>query len=196
MRRLTFAILGGSIGLLLAVGPVAADTSPNGSSFFSEATSCTTSGNRDVCTDTVLSVSSNEDGSDGPPCLEVHKYSFASNGRFTDISDEFGCASAGTIAVGADFSVTLDPTDITLQSCSRRSCTGSRTVTVSAADSPTGPVSTTTTRSTTKSGSCTTRTTTTDRFADLVGTMTIDGSTLDQTGSMDVFTSTSTTHCK
>src|SRR3954463_11328110 len=117
MRRLTSAILGGSIALLLAVGPVAADTSPNGSSFFSAATSCTTSGNREVCTDTALSVSSKEDGSDGPPCLEVHKYSFASNGRFTDISDEFGCATEGTITVGADLSVTLDPTDIDLQSC-------------------------------------------------------------------------------
>jgi hypothetical protein len=196
MRRLRFAILGGSIGLLLAVGPVAADTSPNGSSFFSESTSCTTSGNREVCTDTFLSVSSNEDGSDGPPCLEVHRYSFGSNGRFTDISDEFGCATDGTISVGADLSVTLDATDITLQSCGRRSCTGSRTVTVSAADSPTGPVSTTTTRSTTKSGSCTTRTTTTDQFVELAGTMTIDGTVLDQTGSMGIFTSTSTTHCK
>lgn len=196
MRRLRFAILGGSIGLLLAVGPVAADTSPNGSSFFSESTSCTTSGNRQVCTDTFLSVFSNEDGSDGSPCLEVNKYSFSSNGRFTQISDEFGCASEGTIAVGADFSVTLDPTDITLQNCGRRSCTGSRTVTVSAADSPTGPVSTTTTRSTTKSGSCTTKSTTTDQFVELAGTMTIDGTVLDQTGSLDIFTSTFTTRCK
>jgi len=196
MRRLRFAIIGGSIAVLLAVGPVAADTSPNGSSFFSAATSCTTSGNRQVCTDTFLSVTSNEDGSDGPPCLEVHKYSFASNGRFTDISDEFGCAADGTIAVGSDLSVTLDPTDITLQSCGRRSCTGSRTVTVSAADGPTGPVSTTTTRSTTKSGSCTTKTTTTDQFVELAGTMTVDDVVIDQTGSLDIFTSTSTTHCK
>src|SRR3954453_8065754 len=146
MRRLRFGILGGSIGLLLAVGPVPADTSPNGSSFFSASTDCNTSGNRQVCTDTILSVISNEDGSDGPPCLEVHKYSFGSNGRFTEISDEFGCATEGTITVGADLSVTLDPTDITLQSCGRRSCTGSRTVTVSAQDSPTGPVSTPSTR--------------------------------------------------
>ena len=67
---------------------------------------------------------------------------------------------------------------------------------MSAHDTPTGPVSTTTSRSTTKSGGCTTRTTTTDTFADLTGTMTIYGTSFDQTGSIDVFTSTSTTHCK
>jgi hypothetical protein len=38
--------------------------------------------------------------------------------------------------------------------------------------------------------------TTTDQFADLAGTMTIDGTTVDQTGFVDVFTSTSVTHCK
>ena len=70
------------------------------------------------------------------------------------------------------------------------------TVTVSASDSPTGPVSTTTTRSTTKDGSCTTKTTTTEKFVDMAGTMTIDGAVYDETGSIDIFTSTSITHCK
>ena len=197
MRRSRVASLVSSIGLLVVlVAPVSADTSPNGTSFFSSASSCSTSGSRDVCTDTYLSVTSNEDGSDGPPCLEIHKYSFAANGKFTDISDEFGCASGGTIAIGADFSVALDPTAITLDSCNRRTCSTSRTVTVSASDSPTGPVSTSTTRSTTKSGTCTTRTTTTDQFVELAGTMTIDGTAIDQTGSLDIFSSTSTTRCK
>jgi len=67
---------------------------------------------------------------------------------------------------------------------------------VSASDSPTGPISTTITRSTTKSGSCTTKMTTTDQFAEVAGSMTIDGTTVDETGSVDVFTSTSVTHCK
>ena len=197
MRRFRFASLVASVGLLVVlVAPVDADTSPNGTAFFSSASSCSTSGNREVCTDTFLSVTSNEDGSDGPPCLEIHKYSFANNGKFTDISDEFGCASDGTIAIGADLSVALDPTSITLETCNRRTCTASSTVTVSASDSPTGPVSNSTTRSTTKSGSCTTRTTTTDQFVELAGTMTIDGTVIDQTGSLDIFTNTSTTHCR
>jgi hypothetical protein len=196
MRRLGAALMAVPFSLLLAVGSVAADTSPNGTNFFSSSSTCSTTGSRQVCTDTNLSVSSNEDGSDGPPCLEVFKYAISTNGKFSVISDEFGCASGGTISIGADLSVALGATQIPLDSCNRRTCTTSRTVTVSASDSPTGPASTTTTRSTTKSGGCTTKTTTTDTFAELAGTMTIDGTVLDQTGSIDIFTSTSTTHCK
>jgi hypothetical protein len=196
MRRFAVAFLAVPLGLLLAVGPVAADTSPNGTNFSSSSSSCSTTGGRQVCTDLNLQVFSNEDGSAGPPCLEVFKYSISSNGRFTVISDEFGCATSGTIAIGADLSVALGATQIPLDSCSKRTCTSSRTVTVSANDSPTGPISTTTTRSTTKSGNCTTKMTTTDQFADLAGTLTVDGTTSDQTGFIDVFTSTSITHCK
>lgn len=194
MRRFGVAFLAVPFVLLLAVGPVAADTSPNGTNFSSFSSSCSTTGGREVCTDLNLFVSSNEDGSDGPPCLEIFKYSVSSN-RSSVISDEFGCASSGTMTVGADLSVTVDPTDIELQNCNRQRCS-SRIVTVSASDSPTGPVSTSTTRSTTKSGNCTTKMTTTDQFVELAGTMTIDGTVYDEQGSIDVFTSTSLTHCK
>jgi len=196
VRRFAVAFMTIPIILLLAVGPVAADTSPNGTNFFSSSSSCSTTGGRQVCTDLNLEVFSNEDGSTAPPCLRVFKYSFSSNGKFTVISDEYGCASSGTIAIGADLSVELGTTQIPLDSCNRRTCTSSRTVTVSANDSPTGPISTTTTRSTTKSGNCTTKMTTTDQFADLAGTLTVDGTVSDETGFIDVFTSTSTTHCK
>jgi hypothetical protein len=67
---------------------------------------------------------------------------------------------------------------------------------VSANDSPTGPISTTVTRSTTRFGNCTTKSTTTDQFAGLAGTMTIDGTVFDQTGFIDIFTTTETTHCR
>ena len=194
MRRFGVAFLAVMFVLLLAVGPVAADTSPNVTNFSSFSSSCSTTGGREVCTDLNLFVSSNEDGSDGPPCLEIFKYSVSSN-RSSVISDEFGCASSGTMTVGADLSVTVDPTDIELQNCNRQRCS-SRIVTVSASDSPTGPVSTSTTRSTTKSGNCTTKMTTTDQFVELAGTMTIDGTVYDEQGSIDVFTSTSLTHCK
>ena len=194
MRRFGVAFLAVPFVLLLAVGPVAADTSPNGTNFSSFSSSCSTTGGREVCTDLNLFVSSNEDGSDGPPGRARFKYSVSSN-RSSVISDEFGCASSGTITVGADLSVTVDPTDIELQNCNRQRCS-SRSVTVSASDSPTGPVSTSTTRSTTKSGNCTTKMTTTDQFVELAGTMTIDGTVYDEQGSIDVFTSTSLTHCK
>jgi hypothetical protein len=38
--------------------------------------------------------------------------------------------------------------------------------------------------------------TTTDQFAEVAGTLTIDGTAFDETGSVDVFTSTSVTHCR
>jgi hypothetical protein len=196
VRRFAVAFMAIPMMLLLAVGPVAADTSPNGTNFSSSSSSCSTTGGRQVCSDIFLSVSSNEDGSAGPPCLEIFTYSISSNGRFTVISDEFGCASSGSAVIGADLSVTLDPTQISLDNCGRRTCSGSRTVTASASDTPTGPISTTTTRSTTKSGNCTTKMTTTDKFAELAGTLTVDGTVYDETGFVDVFTSTSITHCK
>jgi hypothetical protein len=197
VRRLVVAFLAVPICLLLAVGPVAADTSPNGTNFSSSSSSCTTSGSRQVCTDIFLSVFSNEDGSDGPPCLQISKYSFSANGRFTPISDEFGCAAGSdTVTIGTDLSVAISPTQIPLDSCNRRTCTSSRTVTVSANDSPTGPISTTVTRSTTRSGNCTTKSTTTDQFAELAGTMTVDGTVFDETGFIDIFTTTETTHCR
>lgn len=195
MRRFAVAFLVVAIGLLFTVGPVAADTSANGTNFSSSSSSCSTSGGRQVCTDTNLSVFANEDGSDGQPCLGVFKYSISSNGRFSVISDEFGCASGGTLAVGDDLSVVLGDTQIPLETCNKQTCTPSRTVTVSASDSPTGPISTTTTRSTTKSGGCTTKTTTTDRFVELAGTLTIDGTELDETGFIDVLTGTEVTRC-
>ena len=197
MRRVAVAFLAVPICLLLAVGSVAADTSPNGTNFSSSSSSCSMSGSRQLCTDIFLSVFSNEDGSDGPPCLQISKYSISSNGRFTSISDEFGCATgSGTVAIGADLSVAVSPTQIPLDTCNRRTCTSSRTVTVSASDTPIGPISTTVTRSTTKSGNCTTKSTTTDTFAELAGTLTIDGTVFDQTGFIDIFTTTETTHCK
>ena len=196
MRRFGVAFLTVPFVLLLAAGPVAADTSPNGTSFSSSSSSCAPSGGRQVCTEIDLSVSSNEDGSAGPPCVGIIKTLISSNGRSSVISDEFGCASSGTMAIGADLSVTIEATAIALNDCAKRNCPPSRTVTVSASDSPTGPVSTTTTRSTTKDGSCTTKMTTTDTFVDLAGTLTIDGTVYDETGSLDVFTSTSMTHCK
>jgi hypothetical protein len=181
--------------LLAVVPPVAADTSPNGSNFSISATTCTTSGGRQVCTDTNVGSFSNEDGSIGPACADVRTYSF-SNGRFTEISDEFGCAeSADGVSIGDDLSAAIAPTSITLLECGRRTCTTTRTVTVSMTAAPSGPIGETTTRSTTTVGGCKVRTTTTDRFAELAGSFTLDGSTSDGTGFIDVFTSTETVHC-
>jgi hypothetical protein len=57
-------------------------------------------------------------------------------------------------------------------------------VTVSASDSG-GPVSAFTSRSTTKDGGCTTRTSESDHSAPVSGTLTIDGTTMQESGFVD-----------
>jgi hypothetical protein len=199
MRRFAIASLAIPLALLLAVGTVLADTGPGGSgtNFFSFSTTCATSGARQVCTDTNPSVFTDETGAT-QPCLDLFTYSFSSNGRFTFISDRFGCAASGSLTVGSDYSATLGSTVIPLQTCAahKRQCTGSTNVTVSASDSVVGDITTTTTRSTSVSGNCTTKTTTTETSANLTGTITIDGSTSNQDGFLDIFKVTFTIRCK
>ncbi len=96
-----------------------------------------------MCTGTSIFVFPNGDGTESA-CVDVFTYSISSNGRFRFISDENGCAPTSAPTVGTDLSVTLAPTNVTLSSCNRRSCTPSRTVTVAASDTPSGPISTTT----------------------------------------------------
>ena len=194
MRRLAMAFLAVPLVLLIGIGPVAADVPPFGTNFFSGLTSCSESGGLQVCTDTNLSTYSNEDGSDGPVCVAISTYSISSAGEFTSISEENGCVSPGALTVGKHLSVMLAPTDFVLSTCdSNGSCT-SRSVTVSANDSPTGRVAKTTTRSKVKVGRCTTHTTTVQRYAAIAGTLTIDGTALDETGFIDVKTQTTKTN--
>ena len=199
MRRFAIASLAIPLALLLALGTVLADTGPGGSgtNFFSFSTTCSTSGGRQVCTDTNLQVFVDETGA-SQTCLDLQTYSFSSTGRFTFISDRFGCASTGSLTIGSNYSVTLGSTVIPLQTCAahKRQCTGSTNVTVSASDSVVGAVTTTTTRSTSVSGNCTTRTTTTDTSANLTGTITIEGSTSNQDGFLDIVKVTLTIRCK
>jgi hypothetical protein len=199
MRRLAIASLAFPLALLLAAGPVAADTTGggNGTNFSSGTEVCSTSGGRQVCTDTSVFVSPNGDGTSSG-CLDIFTFSVSSTGRFTFLSEKFGCNPNVTLTVGSDYSVTLPATSIAMQTCAahRRSCTGSTVSTVSASDSVVGPVSTTTTRSTTVSGNCTTKTTTNETSANLAGTITINGSTVDEQGFLDIVNQTFTIRCK
>ena len=157
-------------------------------------TTCSPSGGGQLCTDTNLNVFPNGDGTESA-CVDIFTYSISSSGRSRFISDENGCALAGTLTVATDLSVTLAATDVGLSTCNRRSCTPSRTVTVSASDSPTSPIATTTTRTTTTVGGCTYRTTTNEQDAEVAGTLTIDGSALDETGFVSVVSQKTTVHC-
>jgi hypothetical protein len=182
--------------LLVSALPVAADTGPGGPNFNLFASSCTTTGGRQVCTDTNLGSFANENGSIGPACVDLFTYSISSTGRFSFVSEEFGCAdSADGVVITDDLSVAIAPTSIALEKCGRRTCTASRTVTVAAKADPSSSIGETTSRSTTTFEGCTYRTTTTDRFADLAGGITVDDITMDATGFVDDFTSTTTVHC-
>jgi hypothetical protein len=185
--------------LLLGAAPVAADTTGggNGTHFGSFSETCATTGGKTVCTDTNLNVDPNGDGTSSG-CLDISTYSFSSTGRFTFISDRFGCNSDVSLTVGSDNSVALAATVVPMQTCAahKRNCTGSTDVTVSASDSLVGDLSTTTTRSTTVSGGCTFKTTTKETFGELSGTMTIDGANIAEDGFLDIIDETSTVRCR
>jgi hypothetical protein len=199
MRRFAIAFLAVPLVVLLAAVPVAADTGPGGSgtNFYSDSTTCSTSGGRQVCTDTNISVFPNGDGTSSA-CLDIFTFSVSSTGRFTFVSDQFGCSLAGTVTVGSNYSVTLASTDIALQTCKahKRTCSGSTIVNVSASDTATGPVVTSTTRSTTTDGTCTYKTTTTETDTNLVGTLTIDGTSLDEQGFLSIVKQTLSIRCR
>jgi hypothetical protein len=199
VRRLSLASLALPMALLLATGPVAADTSPGGGSgtyFQSFTTSCTGNAARQVCTDTIVDSHPLEDGA-SEVCLDVYTYSINRN-RFAFVSETFGC-TPGSAVVESDYSVSVAPTEITTYTCAahKKSCSGSpTTVTVSADDSPVGDPATTTSRTVTKVGGCTYTTRSTETDVELAGTMTIDGTTMDENGFVSVIDSTTTVRCK
>jgi len=193
-------VVGLAVPMLLAVGvgPVLADTTGgNGTQFNSFTSSCAQSGTRQVCTDTQIGTFTDDTG-EAQLCVDVFTYSISGRGSFTFIADQFGCTSEFSQTIGSDYSVTIEPTTVSLATCKahQRQCSGSTEVTVSASDTTVNDVSTTTTKSTTKSGDCTTKTTTDETAVSLTGTMTIGSTTYDEDGFLDIFSSTSTTRCR
>jgi hypothetical protein len=136
--------------------------------------------NRTVCTNVNLYASTNSDGT-GFVCVDTATYSI-SRDRFTLRSQENGCTDVpdSTLTVTDGFVATLAPTTLTLFSDGAKS--SSRTVTVSAQDSPVGPVATSTGRGSFKDGTCTYRYSYSERSAPVTGTITLDGVTLDESG--------------
>lgn len=198
MRRFALASLALPIMLLLAVGPVAADTTGGGpgTNFFSFNEVCTTSGGHQTCIDTNLSVSPNGDGTSSA-CLDVFTSSLSAR-RQTFVSDQFGCAADPVLTVTSAYAVTLAPIDISLATCQahKRTCSGATIVTVSASDSAVGDVATTTTRSTMTVGGCTYKTTTNETDVGQAGTMTIGATTMSEDGFLSIVKETTTVRCK
>ncbi|MBA2380914.1 MAG: hypothetical protein H0V73_02280 [Chloroflexi bacterium] len=196
MRRIVLALFAVMALLLTFVAPVAADTGPSGpfresgtSKYLSsQSLDCTPSHARTTCTETgvdVFSVSPTE----VVVCVSTVTYTYSDRtGRGRLISQENGCsdpvaASTLNITLSKDnvLTATLASTSVTLYECNRRSCTASRTVTVSASDSG-GPAGTFTNRGSFKDGTCTYRYSESGYTADVSGTLTIDGTTLAEGG--------------
>ena len=102
--------------------------------------------------------------------------------RFRVRESEFGCTEvpASTLTVTDGLVATVAPTTVTLFDEGRQG--GSREVTVSAQDSPTGEVQTASGRDSVRDGNCTYRRTFTEDYAAVAGTITLDGVTFEESG--------------
>lgn len=186
MRRAATVLAGLVLLIAAAAVPVAADTTGGGNQLQSFSSAC----DGDVCTDTW--VSAYLDPSGGTACITF--YTYRTDGTY--ISDEGGCAPAPSFVITSTLAASFGPTSIPLTFCDETSCTATRTVIVSASDTPTGPITTTSGRSTTKDGTCTTRIKFTDRSVSVAGTYTIDATTTAETGWVSTHTETSKTTCR
>lgn len=190
MRRAVLALFTVLALLMTFVSPVAADTGPAGSGTFTYFSSfsadCVPQGARTTCTETWVDVSS--DQTLVSVCANLYTYTYSEKtGRGRQIGSENGCSdttdpSTLALTISRDqITASLAPTSITLTECARRTCTVTRTVMVSA-DGSGGPVATSTTRSTSKDGTCTFRYTETASYASLSGTLTIGSETIPAEG--------------
>jgi hypothetical protein len=144
------------------------------------------------CTETTLNVIP-EIGEPPTPCLVITKYVYnTADGEQVSQTYETGCAvvDSATFSVTDRIEVTLQPTQITVaapDTCDPEGIVCSpgatRTVTVSASDTPTGPIRTTRAWSVTRDGDCTFRERVTYTEASVAGTLTIDGVAYDEEGS-------------
>jgi len=192
MRRLGFFGAAVLLALTLAAPASAAERVRESGTFHSFSSgSFVCSGN--TCTDTFVDAFSI-----GNDTLVVCFNEFTYNVRTGRGTSEGGCTETveSALTISDDFTVTLAPTAVTLFSCNQRRCTEGDTVTVSAADEAVGPIQTVTGRVTIKDGTCTIRISFSDRFAEVAGTMTIDGVTIDQQGFASVSEQTMTTTCR
>lgn len=166
-------------------------------SFGSSSEVCTT-GPQAECSYTSLSVYSYD-----PDTIEVCLYTatYPTGRGAPGYTEGFGCAIAddSALTVTDDFDFMLAATDIEFfeYDCRARQCSETtRVVTVSAEDSAIGPISSSSGRGSFTEGSCTYRYSFTDRWAELAGTMTIDGETLQQWGSGYVTDATTSVRCR
>ena len=149
--------------------------------------------NRTTCSDITLDASTTSQGT--VVCVNTATYALDANReRFKLRSSESGCTEvdASTLTVTDRLVATLAPTTVTLEG--RGSAT--RQVTVSAQDSPIGPIGTSAGRGTFTDGTCTFRYSYTEQSAEVAGTITLDGTTFHESGFAGSGENTVTQRCK
>ncbi|MDQ3690752.1 MAG: hypothetical protein M3406_12115 [Chloroflexota bacterium] len=167
------------------------------SKYFSSYSTACTEGGSPTCTDTSLEVFSISPDT-VVVCVSTYTYSTRT---YRTISQESGCTetSSDALTFTADFTVSLADTSVTVSefSCGPRRCTegGTRTITVSASDSAVGEIFSSSGRGTFSDGTCTYRYSFSEQSAELAGTMTIDGVTMDQFGWGSLSQYSVTTRC-
>jgi hypothetical protein len=208
MRKtiLTAALLGG----LLVGGAAPAAAAPperekqSGSfaSLYSNTEECTPAQEGgQTCTNIFLSASTDTSGM-GYVSLSIETYALDGEGSYTPISFESGWVEGGSkLTVSNNLSATLAPTTVTLQSynnCTPQGCGegDSREVTVSATDTAVGPIGTGRQRGMFKDGNCMYKYSSTERSADVAGTITLDGVTYDETGRVSTGDYRAMSRCK
>jgi hypothetical protein len=193
MRRLGFLVAAALLMLAFAAPVSARDRVRDSGTFYSFSSfSGVCSGN--TCTDTSVDAFS-IDAQTLVVCFNQFTYN-SRTGR--GISQQGGCTETdpSALTISSAISVSLAPTAVTLFNCTQRRCTEGDTVTVSASDQASGPIQTVTGRVTIKDGTCTTRITFSDRSAEVAGTLTVDGTTLDEQGFATISDQTVTTSCR
>ena len=187
------AMLVGAAAPASAAPPERMKESGSYTSFSSYTVDCEQQGNRSTCTELYLDAFTAEDGS-----LEVCVYTrtyVVSQNRETTRSAEFGCSTtdASALTVTEALYATLAPTTVILES---ETGGGTREITVSAQHSPIGPSSTATGRGTFTEDNCTFRFSYTEQFAQVAGTITVDGVTLDESGFVATGENTVMSRCR
>lgn len=183
------------VALLLAIAaPVAADTAPGPfresgtfKSLDSYSSDCAAQGTRTTCSETGVSVYSISP-TELVVCVYTSTYTYNDRtGRGRLISSENGCDESvdpSTLDVtlsGDQITAILAPTLVTLYECNERSCTESRTITVSASDSG-GPLTRFANRGSYRDGTCMVRYSESGSTAAVTGTLTIDSTTIPESG--------------
>lgn len=210
MRRVLVLVVTVS-ALFLALAAPAAAAAPVKQSgtvqdLFSFSTACTGSGQQ-TCTDTNLSSfpvydeQGNVDLSQQQVCLDLFTYTI-SRGTQKFVGDESGCTTTdpSVLTVSSNLTTTLASTSIDLftTTCTRRGCTTnfSRTVTVSASDTLVGMLQTFSGHAVFTQNNCTYRQTFSGISGEVAGTLTISGSTFDESGFADSTTFKVSVSCK